>query len=250
MYYFNNKMSKKDCFDSLELLECVNEIDSLNYDTKEKNISNELSNLDEKTTKKRIPRKKVIDKLCGKVDMEWVCIKDFTKELKFEKFNIANNFIHVCDIVEPKKEDNYNLICFKSIIDQEKWNDDKEWIYLFTINGYIVKIGGTRNGLKKRAQSYLCGYYTKNRGYPGKMSGTNATIYNTFAHFLKEGCEIKMYAYDIPIQTLKTKHFDIEIEIIAQTFHCVESIVIEKYKKSNGSLPFLCKNSDPNYRNE
>ena len=58
-------------------------------------------------------------------------------------------------------------------------------IYIFTINNYIVKIGGTRNGLKDRTNSYLCGHYILERGKSGKCSITNAFIYNTFDFYLQ-----------------------------------------------------------------
>lgn len=255
-------MTTTNSFDSSDLLECVNEIaadscdepstdDIKSSEDLENNKEQKTDSVDSTKTKKRSPRKKKIeDKIKGQIDKDWICVEDFTSESKIDKFGISKKFIHVCNIIEPNKEDidNNNLIEFDPVIEKEKWDVEKEWIYIFTIDDHIVKIGGTRNGLKKRTQSYMCGYYTKNRGYPGKMSGTNATIYNTFAHYLQEGCEIKMYAYEIPIYKLKTTHFNIEIEIAVQTFHGVESIVIAEYKKLNGSIPFLCKNSDPNYR--
>jgi hypothetical protein len=63
------------------------------------------------------------------------------------------------------------------------------------INDYIVKIGGTRAGLRGRANSYLCGHHIKERSKSGDCSKTNGFIYNTFVHYLNKGFKIEMYAY-------------------------------------------------------
>ena len=59
----------------------------------------------------------------------------------------------------------------------------------------IVKIGGTRTGLKGRVSSYLCGHHIEERGKSGDCSKTNGFIYNTMEFYLNLGCKIKMYGY-------------------------------------------------------
>jgi hypothetical protein len=53
------------------------------------------------------------------------------------------------------------------------------------MNGYIIKIGGTRTGLKERCGSYLCGHHIEERDKSGDCSKTNAYIYNTFEFYLR-----------------------------------------------------------------
>ena len=53
------------------------------------------------------------------------------------------------------------------------------------MNDYIIKIGGTRTGLKERCGSYLCGHHVEERDKSGDCSKTNAYIYNTFEFYLR-----------------------------------------------------------------
>jgi hypothetical protein len=98
------------------------------------------------------------------------------------------------------------MIKFNPIISSEDFNKKTEWLYLLVINNRIVKIGGTRTGLKGRVSSYLCGHHIEERGKSGDCSKTNGFIYNTFEFYLSLGCKIEMYGYELP----KTE-FTIEI---------------------------------------
>ena len=42
------------------------------------------------------------------------------------------------------------VIKFETTISADDWKGQNEWLYLFVVDGNIVKIGGTRDGLKKR----------------------------------------------------------------------------------------------------
>ena len=116
------------------------------------------------------------------------------------------------------------------------------------MNNRIIKIGGTRNGLKSRCSSYLCGHHTVERGKSGKCSVTNAKVYNTFEFYLNhiENVNLELYGYQLPVST---KNYDIwgeNVEIIVQTYHKYESMLLQKYKKQNGKFPVLSDNADPN----
>lgn len=128
------------------------------------------------------------------------------------------------------------------------YNKKTEWLYLIVINDRIVKIGGTRIGIKGRVASYLCGHHIKERGKSGDCSKTNGFIYNTLAFYLNLGCDIKLYGYELPIKEFTIDIFGKETKIKAQTYHAYESSFIEDYKKNYNEYPILCDNCDPNYK--
>ncbi len=114
-------------------------------------------------------------------------------------------------------------------------NDNpKQWLYLFTINDYIVKIGGTRCGLKGRMTSYLSGSYPR-----AKASETNKTVYNTLEFYLKCECEVKLYGYKIPETELALEVLDEIITITPQIYHIYEKKLLEKYIEDYTQLPPL-----------
>jgi hypothetical protein len=116
------------------------------------------------------------------------------------------------------------------------------------INDRIVKIGGTRTGLKGRVASYLCGHHIEERGKSGDCSKTNGFIYNTFEFYLQLGCKIKMYGYELPKTQIAIEIFGQETIITAQTFHAYESRFLEDYKKNYNEYPILSDNCDPEYK--
>jgi hypothetical protein len=139
--------------------------------------------------------------------------------------------------------------------EKELWDTKKEHIYVITRNGIIVKIGGTRDGMKGRWASYGCGYYVPERKkkngdhYPGKMSVTNAYLYHTMENdILQTGSHWEFYSWDLPITTIKVEILGKNVEVVAQTFHAYESICIQEFKSMTGTIPLLCDNSDPSYK--
>ena len=184
----------------------------------------------------------------------WIKEINFTKELLFKDFEYNKLFKLVAYIEHDNELNNIGkkkrntIIKFNPIICQTEWNDNNEYIYIFTINDYIVKIGGTRTGLKSRCASYLCGHHIPERGKSGDCSKTNGYIYNTFDYYLTLGKTIKMYAYKIPAVIIPVNILEETVQVIAQVYHAYESRIITKYKLQSGNYPSLCDNSDPNYK--
>jgi len=112
----------------------------------------------------------------------------------------------------------------------------------------IVKIGGTRTGLKGRIASYICGHHIEERGKSGDCSKTNGFIYNTFEFYLNLGCKIQMYGYELPKTEITIEIFGKETKITAQTYHAYESTFLEDYKKNYNEYPILSDNCDPDYK--
>ena len=180
------------------------------------------------------------------------------KTIPFDTYNRKGHFVPVADIVldseistigktQGTKKRN-TIIQFVPKISSESFNKKTEWLYLLIINGNIVKIGGTRTGIKGRVASYLCGHHVKERGKSGDCSKTNGFIYNTFVFYLELGCKIEMYGYELPKTEITIEIFGKETKITAQTYHAYESTFLEDYKKNYKDYPILCDNCDPEYK--
>ena len=188
----------------------------------------------------------------------WIKKIPIDKTIPFEEYHHKNYFIPIADIVldselcttgkkQGTKKRN-TLIQFVPTISLEAFNKKTEWLYLLVINGMIVKIGGTRTGLKGRVASYLCGHHIEERGKSGDCSKTNGYIYNTFEFYLNLGCKIEMYGYELPKTEITVEILGKETKIIAQTFHAYESTFLEDYKKNYNEYPILSDNCDPDYK--
>jgi hypothetical protein len=129
-----------------------------------------------------------------------------------------------------------------------EWSSPCEWIYIFAVDGRIVKIGGTRTGLSKRSASYLCGHHTKERGKSGYCSSTNAFIYNTLEYYLRQGSTVTMFAYKLPVQTVRVDILGHMEDVVAQTYHAYESKFLSHYCNTIGHTPALSDNCDPCYK--
>ncbi len=186
---------------------------------------------------------------------KWIKLIPNSMTIKFDDYNKKDYFKLVANIVLDKdvnkngdKKRN-TLIKFNPTININEFNKkNTEWIYIFTINNRIVKIGGTRTGLKGRVSSYLCGHHIKERDKSGDCSKTNGYIYNTFVFYAQLNCNIQMYAYKLPVNEIEIDVFDEKVKVRTQTFHTYESIIMNDYKKNYNNIPILCDNSDPDYR--
>jgi hypothetical protein len=184
---------------------------------------------------------------------KWVKEIDFDKSIKMTDYNRKEYFKPIMDIVLDNDMKNGNkkrmtLIKFEPTISIEEYNSKTEWLYIFVIDGRIVKIGGTRTGIKGRVASYLCGHHVEERGKSGDCSKTNGFIYNTFEFYLNLGCKIQMYGYQLPQITTVIDIFNEEVKVISQTFHVYESKFLDDFKKNYNVYPVLSDNCDPNYR--
>ena len=190
---------------------------------------------------------------------KWIKKLPMKDTVPFMDYNNKKYFKLVCNIVlddeicssgknKGTKKRN-TLIRFDNCISDDEFSRKNEWIYIFTVNDRIVKIGGTRTGLQGRVGSYLCGHHVKERGKSGDCSKTNGFIYNTFEFYLRKGCTVKMYGYELPKTTLNINILDKPFTITAQTYHAYESTFMEDFKNEYGNYPVLCDNSDPDYKN-
>jgi hypothetical protein len=177
----------------------------------------------------------------------WIKLIPLHKTILLEEYNRKHYFHSIATIVLDKEEKRNTVLQFIPT-SKEEFAEKAEWLYLFVMNQRIVKIGGTRTGLKGRVASYLCGHHVKERGKSGDCSKTNGFIYNTFAFYLSLGCTIEMYGYKLPKTTAMIDLFGKETMITVQTYHAYESTFLEDYKKMYQEYPMLSDNCDPDYK--
>jgi len=147
---------------------------------------------------------------------------------------------------QPGDKKRQTLIQFVNTIPVDLWREPVEWIYILVINGYIVKIGGTRVGLDDRCRSYLSGHCVPEKG--GKSVSTNAFIYHTFHWYLEQGMSVEMYGYRIePKQDTDTMLGFTETYLISR-YHVWEAKLLGEFERLYGKKPPLSSNSDPKYR--
>ena len=186
---------------------------------------------------------------------KWIKLIPPNKLVRLVDYDRKDDFIKVANIIldrETKRDGTKKRqteIRFDWTIDEAIWKEKCEWLYLFVIDGEIVKIGGTRDGLKNRCSSYNCGHHIPERGKSGDCSKTNAFVYNTMAFYLDMGFQVEMYGYRLEPVKLTVPIFEDETcEVTAQTYHAYESKYIQRFKYNYGFLPHFCDNCDPCYR--
>ena len=164
---------------------------------------------------------------------KWVKEINDSLKLKFDDFSLYKNFTKIGNFeLTNDKRLLWSLVCEND--KQDIYSRYQNGIYVITFNDYIVKIGGTKVGMAGRISSYCCGHCIPERKkkngehYPGKMSVTNAYIYNPI-----EDIEVKKIIFGEE-QTFKVQCYDE-----------YEKIALNKYKEQVGEFPILSYNSHP-----
>lgn len=196
-----------------------------------------------------------INELCEKSPYKkWIKLIDFTNAINYKVYNNNKDFSLVAkvlldnDISNSGKKKRNTMIKFIPMITQEEYSENSEWLYIFTINDLIVKIGGTRVGIKKRIASYLCGHHIKERKKSGDCSKTNAYIYTTFEFYLNNGYKIDMYGFKLPKINMTVEILGESVPVLPQIYHGYESKYLENFKKNYMRYPALSFNADPSYK--
>ena len=179
---------------------------------------------------------------------EWSRNIDPARLLSMAEYNkqCGNVFVKAAEILLDNSSERQTVIQVNPT--DATWNEHKEKIYTIVKNGKVVKIGGTRNGMKHRFTSYLCGHHVTERGKSGKMSVTNAHLYHSIEKDLLDmESKWEFYTWELPITTIQVTILGENTKIAAQTYHAYESRCIEKYKNMTGNIPIFCHNCDPDY---
>lgn len=182
---------------------------------------------------------------------KWVKNIDESLKIKLDEFVISHMFMKLGTIRLTK---NKRILWDIFIEDgcQNIYSRYENGIYLITFNDYIIKIGGTKVGMKGRICSYQCGHCIPERkkknglNYPGKMSVTNAYIYNTiYQYLLEERGKFEIYYYSIEDIVVQKEIFGKMCEFKVQCYDEYEKKALEIYKSQVGEFPILSDNSHP-----
>lgn len=221
--------------------EGINKIDINKIDINEKNSFKEKMKFIKGIDARKKWKKNIVD--------EKISVKDYNS-------HCYNAFKKICNIIldDEEKKQTCLKVFFENEQEENNWSTRNEHIYLIVRNGKIMKIGGTRTGMKERWNSYLCGHCVPERknksgkNYPGKMSVTNAHLYHTIEDDLLENNSCwEFWSWKLPIIKKIVNILGDETEIIVQTYHAYESKCIGKFNSLSGKIPQLCNNCDPNY---
>ena len=181
----------------------------------------------------------------------WVKILEGYLKLNIKEFPIASNFIPLGEFkLSMNKRTLWNLEVPGHLVDM--YTRYQNGVYIMTYNNYIIKIGGTKVGMHGRITSYLCGHCIPERKkrngeyYPGKMSVTNAYIYNTIYQYLQEGRgQFHLYFYPIEDIEVTKDVFGQQCVFKVQSYDEYEKVALLKYKEIVGEFPILSDNSHP-----
>lgn len=144
-----------------------------------------------------------------------------------DNFKFKEHFIKIATIMPDAS---IEALLVKNIID-ERYTKETSLVYLFVIDGNVVKVGSTTTTMKDRISSYNCG----KKAY--RKSGTcSTTNYLVLQSFLLIGKDIDIFAYYTG--KIKTSIFGIEnyISVPAKDH---EKIINTELKKI-GEFPILC----------
>lgn len=182
----------------------------------------------------------------------WVKDLDVEEGLLCEDFEYFKFFEKIGDFIidnDIKTNTKLELNIVKG--KEELYSIRQNLVYIILKDDKIVKIGGTKTGMKARITSYKCGHYIRERkdkygkNYSGKPSATNAYVYNTLLHYIKKGEKFSVYIYPIEDKHVEVEIFGKKKRIKTQIYEEWEKECISNYKDKHGKLPILCNNSHP-----
>lgn len=180
-----------------------------------------------------------------KHDKRCVLSMENVNELNIEEFKYNDAFTKVCDVLLDEDTARKTAIKFVPVIPVKDWQEHCEWVYIFTCDKRVLKIGGTRTGLKNRTQSYLCGRPEFRE--KGTCSTTNYVIYKSFQALLEAGHVIEMWACRLQEHKIEVENIGIKCTVPVQTYHVFEAKMLEAYKQQKGAFPILSNNADKRF---
>jgi hypothetical protein len=170
-------------------------------------------------------------------------IQEFLKKADLEEFN----FYKIADSGIKKKKNfdknpEVNPIAY-TVVDGliDSYKTYKECVYILTVNGKVVKIGGTYTGMAKRHQSYNCG--TRKARSKGTCSVTNYHITEAQYAAICDGKQVEWYVYDVPAQEVEVRIWKTEKVVTPKLYTFYEADLCAMYKDITGHRPILSKNA-------
>jgi len=135
-------------------------------------------------------------------------------------------------------EDKNGKEVMKSILSEKK--KKQEWIYIITVDNFILKAGGTADGIGGRFGSYRAGTI-KNREN-GTCSVTNYIVQQSILNMIRLGHKVEIYGYKVPSVTVNLDVFGLTKEIKTSIFKQYEETIFNILEQKFGSRPILSLN--------
>ena len=165
--------------------------------------------------------------------------------LCIDKYNdaVGDVFIKAADII---LDTTVSLGTIKAVPVHDNWSYQGDVVYAIVINGGLVKIGGTKNGLVMRWSSYMAGRCVRQRlnragvPYSGKMSVTNARVYHTIEKALLDGYNCSVYIWILPRIEHTLNIFGHATVTVVRVYDCYEAACIRMYTRLTSAMPLLC----------
>ncbi len=194
-----------------------------------------------------LPEVFAIDPKDGKTKFRF----DETTELKIDDFlsqvELEGYFTKIADAHnKPKKRfirnPEVNPIKY-AVVDGlfDRYKEYKDVVYIITFNGYIVKIGGTYTGMKKRHTSYNCG--ARKARDRGTCSVTNYHCTEAQYTALRDGKKVEWYVFDVPTQEVTANIWNKDRKVSPKLYTFYEADLCQMYAEKTGHFPRLSKNA-------
>lgn len=152
-------------------------------------------------------------------------LNDLAGEVEYSKFEYKNFFIHSCNLIPEKEKERIRIKIIDEIIFKKKGV-----VYLFIVNGKVLKIGQTTTTIKKRIQSYNCGKVEY------RINGTNSTTnYFILQSILKINKTVEVYTYQPDKPEINV--FGKIIKTNTPVTKMVEKQIIKDFIKKFGKKP-------------
>lgn len=148
---------------------------------------------------------------------------------KLEDFEYKDNFRFLCRLHPNKQKERFDII---DAIDEKDFNVRRPGLlYIFAVDGKILKIGASITGFKGRVGSYNCG--TLSNRLRGTASTTNFFVLQSLLTYAKD---IDVYTFFMP----RAEHdiFGSKQEMPHNPKYW-EKPILTKLKKE-GRLPLFC----------
>ena len=155
-------------------------------------------------------------------------VGDLRAEIPYCKFDLKKHFRHLCNL----KPDVKNERLLVEPVDAKRFNE-RGLVYVFCVNGKILKIGHTITDINKRIQSYNCG--KKAFRDSGTCSTTNYFILQSLLNINRT---VKVYAYFPDLVK-----YNIFGKSGAERFpspKAVEKEVIRRFELQHDQIPIGC----------
>jgi hypothetical protein len=119
----------------------------------------------------------------------------------------------------------------------------KQFVYFIVVNDRLVKIGGSKNTIHDRIQSYNCGVYSLWRGGNGKQSVTNSIIYDSIEICLLRGFEVKLFVWMVPPVLNTLDYWGYKTDTVISThYNYYETQALRMFFEQFGKNPIWSKN--------